>query len=165
MKRTQSSQSTKDRILFTIPTDSSTFLSSVYLLIICIFFLFDCAWLPLMRFVTIPTTNISGGTCEWMRKQVSEQGSKWKITLVTIAANSISSQEKLPLVEAGLPCNEFRTLFHSDGVSLPNAPCNCSVSLARPPWLPCLSWWRGLLCTSQGLDLLHQVKHMNKSWL
>lgn len=56
-----------------------------------------------------------------------------EITLVTIAANSISSQEKLPLVETGLPCNEFHTLFHSDGVSVPNGPYNCSVSLARPP--------------------------------
>lgn len=66
---------------------------------------------------------------------MSEQGSKWKITLVTIAANSISSQEKLPLVEAGFPFNEFKTQLHRDGVSLPNGPCDgtfyCSVSLVR----------------------------------
>jgi len=69
-------------------------------------------------------------------KQVSEQGSKWKITLVTIAANSISSQEKLPLVEAMFPFNEFNTLFHSDGASLPNGPRDgtfyCFVSPVRP---------------------------------
>lgn len=70
---------------------------------------------------------------------MSEQGSKWKITLVTIAANSIPSQEKLPLVEAGLSLNEFHTLFHSDGASLPNGPCDCSVSLVRPSRLLCLS--------------------------
>lgn len=38
---------------------------------------------------------------------MSEQGNIWKITLVTIAASSIPSQEELPLVEAGLPFNEF----------------------------------------------------------
>lgn len=46
------------------------------------------------------------------------------------------TQEKLPLVEAGLPFNEFNTLFHSDGASLPNAPCDgtfyCFVPLVRP---------------------------------
>lgn len=66
---------------------------------------------------------------------MSEQGSKWKITLVTIAANSVSSQEKPPLVEAGFPFNEFNTLFHSDGASLPNGPrdgtFHCFVSLVR----------------------------------
>ena len=53
---------------------------------------------------------------------MSEQEGKWKITLVTIAANSISSQEKIPLVEAGLPFHEFNTLFHSDGASVPKGP-------------------------------------------
>lgn len=71
-----------------------------------------------------------------MGKQVSEQGSRWKITLVTIAANSILSQEKLPLVEAGFPFNEFNMLFHSDGATLVNGPRDgtsyCFVSLGRP---------------------------------
>lgn len=67
---------------------------------------------------------------------MSERGGKWKITSVTTAVNSISPQEKLPLVEAGLPFNEFNTLFHSDGASLPNAPCDgtfyCFVPLVKP---------------------------------
>lgn len=63
---------------------------------------FGYAWLPLMRFVTIPN-QVSRKVLvygAWKGKQVSEEGIKWNITLVTIAANSISSHEKLPLVEA-----------------------------------------------------------------
>lgn len=67
-----------------------------------------------------------------MGKQVSGEGIKWNITLVTIAANSISSHEKLSLVEAGFPFNEFTTLFPSNGcvlqmvhvTGLPTARCH-----------------------------------------
>lgn len=74
---------------------------------------------------------------------MSRERIKWNITLVTIAANSISSHEKLALVEAGFSFNEFTTLFPRNGrvlqmvhvTGLPTAPCHykdCSECCASP---------------------------------